>query len=278
MVSFFLIGAGCDSENCIQPGNGDTPPEPPFTADRRPRWIAYTHRAKNYYEILEFGSHSIWIVDLEASTTDRVVEGTLGDWSPDGNHIVFWGEDDRTYLRNLQTDEQEILPIDGYELDYSPCGEEILFTAQGDSGFFIHVFDLESGSATTIAPGLEPDWSPDCEIILRDSLVLITREGERLGKIPYGMQWVRPSNARWSPDGSTIAFDAYCDSSKKRAGIWRINIDGSGERLVACPGLGASWSPDGGRIAFAAPSEDCTVVAIWTMNADGTDKRQVTFP
>jgi hypothetical protein len=59
--------------------------------------------------------------------------------------------------------------------------------------------------------------------------------------------------ARWSPDGRVLAFNIWNE------GIYLINPDGSGKRLLFAPAEGESfgepiWSPDGTRIAFLAVS------------------------
>jgi hypothetical protein len=71
----------------------------------------------------------------------------------------------------------------------------------------------------------------------------------------------------WNADGNSVAF--------ARQGIWRMNPDGSGQRLlngafgnsVSHP----SWSPDGSKIAFDTGNSG----QIYVMNADGSDPRVV---
>lgn len=73
-----------------------------------------------------------------------------------------------------------------------------------------------------------------------------------------------------SPDGETIIFELLGD-------IYRIPIEGGDAQSIAS---GHAWdmqprfSPDGSRIAFT--SDRGGADNIWVMNADGSDKRQVT--
>jgi Tol biopolymer transport system component/uncharacterized protein YjdB len=86
----------------------------------------------------------------------------------------------------------------------------------------------------------------------------------------------------WSPDGTRIAYRHY--ETNGRMDVWVMNADGTSPVNLTAEmpddsrqGLPA-WSPDGSRIAFAAAHNDFgyTTASIWTMRADGSDKRQLT--
>jgi dipeptidyl aminopeptidase/acylaminoacyl peptidase len=91
------------------------------------------------------------------------------------------------------------------------------------------------------------------------------------------------SNARprWSPDGKRIAFEAsHFDGSgySGRSGIFVMDADGSGGRLVAHPSGSApinfshpTWSPDGREIAFSTDDQEGEVYA---MPVDGSRAAQ----
>jgi Tol biopolymer transport system component len=75
----------------------------------------------------------------------------------------------------------------------------------------------------------------------------------------------------FSPDGTKIAFSAGCDK------IYVMNADGTGQTLLSGTLSGCDYpcfSPDGRKIAFVARGEGGW--AVFVMNADGTDPRQVT--
>ena len=88
----------------------------------------------------------------------------------------------------------------------------------------------------------------------------------------------------WSPDGSRIAFQSWRDGNGE---IYMMNADGSSQRrLTNDPAFDGdpTWSPDGTRIAFtrARVSQfsvaDRDSVALYVMNADGTNLTRLTTP
>lgn len=79
----------------------------------------------------------------------------------------------------------------------------------------------------------------------------------------------------WSPDGRSIAYRLLTEHDDGE--IWVVHSDGTGAHdLVNDPGFsdwGPAWSPDGRSIAFN--SNRAGVLAIWLMDADGSNQRQV---
>jgi Tol biopolymer transport system component/uncharacterized protein YjdB len=86
----------------------------------------------------------------------------------------------------------------------------------------------------------------------------------------------------WSPAGGRIAYRHY--EPNGRMDVWIMNADGSSPLNLtadfpADTHLSApAWSSDGTRIAFASIHSDAagTTAGIWTMRADGSDKRRLT--
>ena len=288
-VAYWLVGillgamalaSGCDGTRVEPEVNGHIDPGGPVL-DVHPLWspvdstrIGYTHFAQSQEELQEWGERSVWIVDTSTGVKQRLTDGMLFDWSPDGEEILLARSYVGVFLRDLQSGEEKEIPVLGGPMDIAPGGEEIAFVSlEEPEGLYI--LDLESLTSRWIAPRYECDWSPDGKTILCDSLIVIDRDGTRIGKVPWGFEVGSPVHARWSPDGRSIAFGQYCTG--RTAGIFVIDADGSDQRVVACPGAGPSWSPDGRRLAYSAGAEN-HATAIWVVNADGTAKRQVTYP
>jgi dipeptidyl aminopeptidase/acylaminoacyl peptidase len=82
--------------------------------------------------------------------------------------------------------------------------------------------------------------------------------------------------ARWSPDGSTIAF------AGREGTLMLIHPDDTGPVAIDIPIEGSTfasnpgWSPDGSRIIFPMWAESNGQVDLYTVRPDGTDLIQIT--
>jgi TolB protein len=89
-----------------------------------------------------------------------------------------------------------------------------------------------------------PKWTGKLvfQTALGGELYVINADGSGLRRLTDGIDPI------WSPDGKQVAFTRYRDPR----GVWVINADGSGERLVFAwdQARWPSWSPDGSQILF----------------------------
>lgn len=282
-VSMTLLG--CDRDGCTQPDDGNHNGAP--MVDAWPKWssadsskIAYTHVARAWEELQEYGDRSVWVVDIVTLEEQHITDGVVYDWSPHGDELLIWRPGGQMWLVNWLTGEEQLLPVRGQEADFSPCGSRIAFYG-GEETTGTWVLYLESMTTEWISDKGGADWSPDGSKLLCDSLVIIGDDGTRIGKVDVDYQFGLPWLGRWSPVGGAVAYGAYCaprDGSSGDVGIWVANIDGTNQRLVTCPGARASWAPDGKGLAFMAASPDSKASVIWTVGIDGSGKKQVTFP
>ena len=213
--------------------------------------------------------------DIRILTPATVTRGTTPVWSPDGRKLALLGSG-RDSESGKRVEVLYVVGADGSGLKklaegvispaWSPDGGRIAFVGKdvGDDGFLmrvVFVMDL-NGSSTT-------------EVI----------------RIEYSLG----DDVSWSPDGTKVLI-----GSGRSVSI--VNVDGSDHRhivtirtdRVGVSRLHASWSGDGSRIAVHVPLVAADFgdsyaskfaegtpffdVALFTMNADGTDKRVlVTF-
>jgi Tol biopolymer transport system component len=183
-------------------------------------------------------------------------------WSPDSSKILcnVFSENgpqpatanpdgsDFTYLNTN-------LPLDLFCLFWSPDGTRLLCHSEG--------------IANPADAGLYTVRSSDAGDLVRVTTTL-----------PFGFD----DGYGYSPDGSRILFTQF--NSNGNGTLFSVKTDGSNPIQLSPPGVsiidlpfadavGADWSPDGSRVTFAA-SKSGHVSALFVVNADGTDLRQIT--
>ena len=135
---------------------------------------------------------------------------------------------------------------------WSPDGSKIVFQSTTDAvkGFDIYIYDVDSGDISNLT------------------------DSEGIDELPS-----------WHPDGSKVIFQTTTSSGTN---IYQINPDGT-DRIaltndVRTQNSAAVFSPDGQLIAFESTkhqSDQAGLILgdfeIYTMNADGTDPKRITF-
>jgi TolB protein len=191
----------------------------------------------------------------------------LGDWSPDGNRLVFTqnastSTPGQLWIMNADGSNQHLLLSDPSYIavlpSFSPDGSNIVFSRCTISGFFqcaIYRVNADGSNVTAITP---INSNPDI-------IDLFTV---------------------YSQDGRTIAFHSLFRDGLLEA-IYLMNADGSGIHRLTPPQLGAeeaNWSPDGTNLLFssndpACNSGSCFALSpeIWLISADQHETVRLTF-
>jgi Tol biopolymer transport system component len=84
----------------------------------------------------------------------------------------------------------------------------------------------------------------------------------------------------YSGGNGKIAFEAV-PAGEQYSEIYVMNPGGSGITRLTSNGVGSSdpcWSPDGLKIVFSQYNPTAKTSAIWVMNADGSNQKQLTTP
>jgi TolB protein len=201
-----------------------------------------------------------WLIGINGSNPVNLsrkvgVWGGAADWSPDP---------------------------DGRSLVYAGKREE-------DSFFGLWIVRADGSGARRITPDTweaqYPAWSPDGTLIAFTRVVppddfalhVISPDGTGLRKVSQGNH--NDNYAAWSPDGDQLVFNS---ERPEDAGLWLINVDGSGERFLTAGGE-PQWEP-GRLIIFNCPvaSEDPARGCIISADGSGLTQlpvdRQVAFP
>lgn len=232
-------------------------------------------------------------VDSGCAIVDQV-------WSPDGRRIAFLrarytGHSDRTWLFVATANGKGVRRVAkcGYcGVEYgggpgwSPDGRWIAFSRNWGRQQSLWIVAAAGGDPRRLTncgaacADVQPAWSPDGRLLAfqrisskpgASGLFTIRAGGSGLTRIA-----AEGSYPQWSPDGHRIVFDPTADS------IAVANADGSHLHVLFAGARGTgpgapSWSPDGRKLVFfKTPGKPGHFVAeVWTMNADGTDKKRL---
>jgi Tol biopolymer transport system component len=225
---------------------------------------------------------------------------TLDGWSPDGSKLLFSGEQ-----KYCHPHVYAISPDDGELVQFSEgeaCPDELpgtddrdgTWSADGSLVAFVRADEIWRANAdgsgsrqltTTAEAGLSLGRNPGPYIAFVadhggfEQIEAIDWDGTHRRQLTNFTERGSIRSLSWSPDGTRLLFLRDDD-------LYRIDSDGSElVRLTTGPDLASPvWSPDGRQIALSGfdpryphpPEFRYDARAVFTMNADGTGRFQVT--
>ncbi len=198
------------------------------------------------------GEPDIYMVTLEGGQKTRLTfspeRELVGDWSPDGEWLVFteYGKDG-LFLRNPNgVNRIELTAGPDSDPVWSPKGDRIAFLRSADGSRDIYV----------LRPTNSDNWADDT-----DEVAVSEDDHDEF-------------SVAWSADGRRLAFVVRFDDQSE---IFSVLVDGSEKRQLTqntADDLMPVWSAENDRIAFV--SHAYGNAEILYMNADGTGQMRLT--
>jgi Tol biopolymer transport system component len=202
------------------------------------------------------GNDEIYVMNADGTKQTRLTRSARADyapsWSPDGRRIVFWSNRDvnnEIYVMNADGSDQTRLtndPASDHSPSWGPDGT-IVFVSSRDVGAGRTVLYTMNGDGTDqrrlSLPDVDwnearPVWSRDGSKIAfvsnrdlpLDNTEIYEMNADGTGETRITRSPQRDDWPTWSPDGRRIAF---AHGALFKPEIYRINVDGSGIRLLS---------------------------------------------
>jgi TolB protein len=181
----------------------------------------------------------------------------------------------------------DAIPASDSAPSWSPDGRWIAYahtagTVESADRAGIYVIDAQGGPPVHILTGDYgyPDWSPDGGRLVinavngRWGIFTITATGDSLTKLTSAWGYA----AKWSPDGSTLAYQTYDRTQVYR--MWLMAGDGTGARKLNPAGTESwfepDWSPDGRRLLHVRLRAGSARPELFVMDTTGAAVQQLT--
>lgn len=214
--------------------------------------------------------YELWSISLDGGNLEKISECRpdlkdaetkldLNSWSKDGKQAVLYTLEDTGHVwLNM---------VDGTW----QWAEQAPSEAEVGPGFY-----PKAGIDAVYAEYIPHIWIWDVETGLVQRIISLP---------PWQMRIPFKEEIRWSPDSKRITLsDIEIVDGQAYEHVYVIDVEsGEKEKLTSYPGVNnfLAWSPDGGKIMYLrSESRDRLGFPanpdIWVMNADGSDKRQLT--
>jgi len=282
-----LLAVGSLLIGCSNP---DRPLSPKSDGPQFSRTASSGDAGKITFQSNRNGSFHIFVMNADGSNVTQLTNSPFDEYlplfSPDASRITFgrcFGTC-QVVVINADGSGERVVVNDGFPGAWSPDGNRIALGGSAGTGIEgIYVVNVDGSGLTRVADlQYVTDWSPDGRQLLLGNDSYGNFEIFALNLDNGGMTRLtnNPGNdggAKWSPDGTRIAFNSDRDGGD--FDVFVMNADGSGvTALTQNDGVSdavGEWSPDGTQLAFSSDRDGDG--EIFVMNADGTGQTQLTF-
>jgi TolB protein len=287
LVAPFLVLAASSGAQAIPPiVNGGFP----LVSPSAPRILFESNRT---------GRNQLWIISAdgtgERQLTNRDTDVSAAQWAADGKSILYSVMiRDTSWVYELWPDssrERPVVAYPGRAPHLSPARNQVLYDVGPWTASHLVLADANGRSARQVTSDSltvwSGTWSPNGRLIAFTvsrpsgmSVWVMNADGSQ----PHQVTHLTPEEGRaqvpsWHPDSHQLAFQANASSPKGKSTLWIVDLSTTGAMEVAAHRTAyldetPSWFSDGQRLAFQ--SNRTGRMEIWTINADGSDPRQVT--
>jgi Tol biopolymer transport system component len=189
-------------------------------------------------------THAAQAQTITNKPASKITNGALPSVSPDGLRIAFvsnrTGMDDMFVVNTDGSGEVQLTHTPEHEsfAGWAANSKRIAFSVLNDNACSLYIVEVDGANLREMAklPGRNPLLSPDGKKILYST--------GSWTEMRLMVAAVDGANARQINKGTAIAWNC-------------------------------SWSPDGNRIAFTSRTDPKSELAVFVMNADGSEKYQV---
>lgn len=286
VVPCFVFAANSAAQTTTPVVNGGFP----LVSPSAPRILFESNRT---------GKNQLWIISAdgtgERQLTNRDTDVDGAEWAADGKSILYSVlVRDTSWVYELWPDSARERPVGAYPgraPHFSPARDRLLYDVGPWTASHLVMSDANgrspqqvTGDSLTVWSGV---WSPNDRLIAFTvsrksgmSVWVMNADGTR----PHQVTHLTPEEGRaqmpaWHPDSHQLAFQSNAASPKGKSTLWIVDLRTTGAMEVG-PHKTAyldetpSWFSDGKRLAFQ--SNRTGRMEIWTINADGSDLRQLT--